>query len=214
MDLFIIGDIHGCYHTFQQLLTYWNPQTAQLIQVGDLVDRGNFTAQVVECCRELQGRYPDSLFLKGNHEAELVNQVTAGINLAWIQSYAGKTLHSYSNTGRDLLADLRWFSNLPLYWQNSMVFISHAGLSFTSDPFDEANPDGVLWNRKPLLRLPQMQVHGHTPTRGQPVFNKKSRSWNIDTGACYGRSLTALQLTGDGRYTEYVFVKTDNRDIA
>ncbi len=40
MNLFIIGDVHGCFHTFSELLTHRDPATEHLIQVGDLVDRG------------------------------------------------------------------------------------------------------------------------------------------------------------------------------
>lgn len=214
MDLFIIGDIHGCFYTFEELLHYWHPQTAQLVQVGDLIDRGNFVVPVVEHCRYLKTTYPHSVFLKGNHEAEMVKQFTVGINPHWLQQQARKTMLAYESNTQGLLRAIDWFNTLPVCWENEKVFISHAGLSAASDPFDEDDPAGLLWNREPLLLLPKLQVHGHTPTDGEPAYNTATNSWNIDTGACYGQSLSALQLSADGTYAETISVKTHRKDIA
>ncbi|WP_158559129.1 metallophosphoesterase [Deminuibacter soli] len=214
MDLFIIGDIHGCYYTFLKLLQYWHPQSEQLLQVGDLIDRGNFAAPVVAHCRQLQTTYSGSIFLKGNHEAEMAKQLYNGINLTWLTQYALKTMHSYGDTGRDMIEDIRWFNTLPLCWENEQVFVSHAGLSAaTIDPYNEDDPASLLWNRLPLLLLPKLQVHGHTPTMGAPSYAAQTNSWNIDTGACYGQALSALQVTANGAYAETISIKTDKRDI-
>ena len=67
MNLFIIGDIHGCYNSFKSLLTNWNKETDLLIQLGDLIDRGNNNPQTIKLCRELQEKN-GAIFLKGNHE--------------------------------------------------------------------------------------------------------------------------------------------------
>jgi len=67
MNLFIIGDVHGCYNTFSAMLEFWEPEKEILIQLGDLIDRGNFTPQLVKLCRELEDKHK-AVFLKGNHE--------------------------------------------------------------------------------------------------------------------------------------------------
>ena len=42
MNLFIVGDIHGCYYTFKTLLQrYWDEKNDVLIQVGDLIENLN-----------------------------------------------------------------------------------------------------------------------------------------------------------------------------
>ena len=43
MNLFVVGDIHGCYYTWRQLLLHWQPAQERLIQLGDLVDRGKYS---------------------------------------------------------------------------------------------------------------------------------------------------------------------------
>ncbi len=48
MNLLIIGDIHGCFNTFKTLLDkHWKSDAEILIQLGDLIDRGNFSAETL-----------------------------------------------------------------------------------------------------------------------------------------------------------------------
>jgi serine/threonine protein phosphatase 1 len=43
MNLLVIGDIHGCYYTFQMLLDkFWDSEKELLIQVGDIIDKESF----------------------------------------------------------------------------------------------------------------------------------------------------------------------------
>ncbi|QNP51115.1 metallophosphoesterase [Hymenobacter qilianensis] len=73
MNLFIVGDVHGCYFTFLELLQHWNPAREMLIQVGDLVDRGNFSPETVAAAISLNLKHPkQTVFLKGNHEAGML----------------------------------------------------------------------------------------------------------------------------------------------
>ena len=73
MNLLIIGDVHGCFHTFNELLTHWRPTTEYLIQVGDLVDRGRHVPATVALARQLSEQYPGATtFLMGNHEQSML----------------------------------------------------------------------------------------------------------------------------------------------
>ncbi|MCF6206614.1 MAG: metallophosphoesterase, partial [Sulfurovum sp.] len=62
MYRYIIGDVHGCFYTLQKLIAKL-PKEANLIFVGDLVDKGNFSKETVEFV--MQNGYPCIL---GNHE--------------------------------------------------------------------------------------------------------------------------------------------------
>ncbi|HEX8659235.1 MAG TPA: metallophosphoesterase, partial [Hymenobacter sp.] len=65
MNLFLIGDVHGCFHTLTELLTHWRPATDRHIQVGDLVDRGPYIPETVELARPLNEQHPrTTTFLK------------------------------------------------------------------------------------------------------------------------------------------------------
>lgn len=50
--IFVIGDVHGCLHTLEKMLSYWEKNTEQLIFVGDLIDRGNFSPETVSLVKK------------------------------------------------------------------------------------------------------------------------------------------------------------------
>ncbi|NRD18400.1 metallophosphoesterase, partial [Lactococcus lactis subsp. lactis] len=39
-EVFVVGDIHGEYKKFKEILKYWDSNRQQLILLGDLCDRG------------------------------------------------------------------------------------------------------------------------------------------------------------------------------
>jgi len=213
MRYFIIGDVHGCYYTLSQLLTAWNPLTEQLIFVGDLIDRGRFSAKVLTKCMELTTQYDHVVVLKGNHEAELIQYIQEGGNENWTSQGGDLTILDFEKHG--ILGDaiLDWLLDLPLLVEKEYFIVTHAGITHTEDPFLEEGDDSVLWNRKPLRNLGKLQVHGHTP-----LFNKQakycadSNSWNLDTGAYYGYGLTAIRLSDSAEILEHLTIPTDPRD--
>ncbi|UOR06156.1 metallophosphoesterase [Hymenobacter aerilatus] len=218
MNLFVVGDVHGCYYTWQQLLRHWQPAKELLIQVGDLVDRGNFTPATVASAISLRQRHPDSVFfLKGNHEASLWQHCGPdGPYPPWLQWGGRGTLFQYQLLSPATLRHhAAWLNQLPLYWENDHLFISHAGLADTPQPLSEANPDGILWRRGPLRNLGRRQVVGHTPTPdGTPVFDEAANAFYLDTGAYTGRGLTAIRLSPTGDLLDTITIPTHADDIA
>lgn len=214
MDYFIIGDIHGCFFTFSAILKHWNTGKEYLVSVGDLIDRGNYSALVVEECMKLSAMYENTIFLKGNHEAEMITYMLSGHNKYWTDQGGYQTLENFKSNQSDLNKVVSWLQNMPLTFGNESIMVTHAGISATEAPFEESNFDGVLWNRLPLKNLDKIQIHGHTPLKARkPEFNEDSQSWNIDTGAAYGYGLTALRLSASGKLIEIVHIETDQRDL-
>ncbi len=74
MELLVIGDVHGCFHTFSALINeHWNRDKQILVQLGDLIDRGRHSPETLLYAIELQKEYPTNVcFLKGNHEFEAI----------------------------------------------------------------------------------------------------------------------------------------------
>jgi serine/threonine protein phosphatase 1 len=213
LDLFVVGDVHGCYKTFRNLLTHWNRDTEQLIQLGDLLDRGNNNPQTIKLCRELQVKH-GAVFLKGNHEQLALEYFKDAKQDHWLNKYGRKVLWQYTLEGRDFTEDILWISSFPLSWENERVFISHAGISTSPYCMDEKHPDGLLWNRSGIKNIGKLQVYGHTPIRsGTPEYDPESYSWNIDTGAYRGKKLSALRISPEGKVTEVVSVPTVREDI-
>lgn len=215
MDYFIIGDVHGCYHTLCSILENWNPQDEHLILAGDIIDRGHFSSLCIKKCMELDAAYENVTILKGNHEAELALYFESGTNENWMQQGGEKTLADFKDhhLEKDLL--LPWLRQRPLKFENENLLVTHAGICRTEDPYIEEHEDSVLWNRKPLVNIGKLQVHGHVPLmKNAPEFNLDSRSWNIDTAAAYGYSLTGLKISTAGEILCEVSIETDPADIA
>lgn len=217
MNIFVVGDVHGCLFTFKALLErYWNPAHDLLIQLGDLIDRGNFSAETVLFVRHLQTLYPDQvIILRGNHEQEFIEYIEKGENPNWLRQRGDKTLENYLKLGISLAEEAVWMKNLPLFWENENIFVSHAGISQSAkNPFDTHSHDGLLWTRNTLRNLGKIQVVGHTPIpNGLPRYTPKSNSWYIDTGACFKRNLSAIKLTEKGKILELQSIPTHPQDI-
>jgi len=215
MNILVVGDVHGCYHTFKKLLDEnWNPKEELLVQVGDLVDRGNYAPETVEYARELQEKH-QGVFLKGNHEALMIQNFRVKESPGWLRQGGFMTIAQYAFVERDVESDLQWFEKMPLFWENAHVFISHGGISsLPANLFDESDTNGILWNRAPLKNIGQLQIIGHTPLEeGVPKFDKAANSWNIDTACVYGFNLTALRLSEKGEVLKTISVKVLEEDI-
>ncbi|PEC22645.1 metallophosphoesterase [Bacillus cereus] len=196
------------------LKKHWNLDKEVVIQVGDLIDRGKNSPQIVKYARELCYTYPNQIaFLKGNHEYEIISHFLNFPNRNWLNQVGEKILLQYNQFNRQIESDIEWFMELPLFWGNENIFISHAGISNNSlIPFIESDPNGVLWNRESLINIGKLQVVGHTPIE-TPIYNSISNSINIDTGAYSSRCLTGVKLTSTGDIIEIVTEVTDTRDI-
>ncbi len=217
MSLFIIGDVHGCFHTYLKLMDHWEPKTETLIQLGDLVDRGGFSPLTIRLAFEVKKVFKNSVyFLRGNHEQMMIRYLQAeGNSEHWLDNGGRETLEQFKNHKLDPYFYLGWLNTMPLFWENKNVLISHAGFSGLGSPFDIHNPDGVLWNRKPTIHMGKLQVIGHTPLSGsKPEFTELSNTWNIDTGAYKGNYLTGIKLKKDGTLLEVITIPTDPRDLS
>ncbi|MBH8571027.1 serine/threonine protein phosphatase [Microvirga sp. STS02] len=218
MNLFIIGDVHGCFYTFSEMLKRWDPATDYLIQVGDLVDRGAHIPETVELARQLNEQYPESTtFLMGNHEDALLHHFSPqGPYPGWLNWGGRSTTDQYKRQPKLLTRHLPWLEQRPLLWQNDHVLVSHAGLADIplELALDRDSPDGILWRRGPLRRLPQLQVVGHTPMDdGEPIHDPDSHTMYIDTGAVFGRNLTALRLSPTGDVLDIIMLPVNPDDL-
>ena len=73
--LFAIGDVHGCAAELRSLLDKL-PLTpgCSIVFIGDYIDRGTHSREVVETIFDLAGAYP-VVTLMGNHESMLLDFV-------------------------------------------------------------------------------------------------------------------------------------------
>ncbi|TNE31438.1 MAG: serine/threonine protein phosphatase [Bacteroidetes bacterium] len=213
MNILAVGDVHGCYHTFKQLVEeHWNPENEFLIQVGDLINKGRNSGKVYAYARRLQDEYPYQVFfLKGNHEERFIKLH----NRPGVDKLIDKCKKDFVKRDINIKRALEWMKALPLKWENPSILITHAGISpFSKDPYGPNARRGVLHNRSSLKNIGKVQVHGHLLLdKGEPAYSSESNSWCIDTAAWTGKKLTALRLNYDGQVLEKIQVNTHPKDI-
>jgi serine/threonine protein phosphatase 1 len=220
--VYAVGDIHGrvdLLAEIQRLIaedaSHLTPGTDKLVvYVGDFVDRGMESRQVID--RLLEQPLPEfsAVHLLGNHDAWLLSfLIDAQIGPTWLRYGGDATLHSYGvsvGLQRDdvglyekLQAELRervprrhvdFLQSLELSYETGDFLFAHAGVR-PSTPLDQQTAEDLLWIREPFLSwrhdLDRVVVHGHTVVAAPIVRNNRI---GIDTGACWTGCLTCLVL--------------------
>ncbi len=121
MTTYAIGDIQGCYHAFQALLSriQFNAKTDQLWLVGDLVNRGNGSLEVLRWCYTHQNSLKVVL---GNHDLHTL-VVAHGI----VAAHRGDTLDELL-AAEDCDVLLNWLRHQRLAYQEEDYLMVHAGV--------------------------------------------------------------------------------------
>lgn len=225
----VIGDIHGCLFTLEILYNKIKKEYPgiSVYSVGDLIDRGNFSSDVIEFVLN-----EGIKFTPGNHEYMFYNyfkRPNDPDSNIWELNGNSSTLLSYENNPSLLKKHLQIIKNLPLFYNLEDCFISHAGIAafykfkfpknITENPElinryvyeDIDSLNGILWTRYKLLNMGKMQVVGHTQ-RSRIVFEKSSNALYIDTGVYAGKCLSAV-IIDHSSLIESLSVKTDLRDL-
>ena len=203
--IFAIGDIHGCLEKLKELMpkTGIDNQNDTLIFIGDYIDRGKFSSEVVNHVIHLQNEYKKVVCLRGNHE-DMFAHYLEGMNEDMYLNNGGiNTLHSYEIVLSDdteerkhkIPAEHRNFfeSLLPYYETQDYIFV-HAGMK-PGISLKEQTMHDLLWIRHEFIDAEydfgKTVVFGHTPLIN-PLINKNMIG--IDTGAVYGGKLTCVEL--------------------
>lgn len=205
----VIGDVHGCFYTFQNLVERIKQEYLgiPIYCVGDLVDRGNHSYEVLEYVISEK-----IVFTPGNHDFMFYNSMREPSNLmakSWKYNGSEATLASYEGRLERMDEHLDMIISSPLFLNLDDCFISHAGISarikeklpknFLDKPIelekilrdDLFEQDSIIWTRGELLNIGKLQVVGHTH-RKEVFFDKVSNALYIDTTAFGNNKLTAV----------------------
>ncbi|MEQ1822312.1 MAG: polynucleotide kinase-phosphatase [Fimbriimonadaceae bacterium] len=211
----IIGDVHGCMTELNELLVKlgWkldpltHPDGRKLIFVGDLVDRGPDSVGVLKLVMKAVGE-GSALCVPGNHDIKLMRAL-AGKKVTLNHGLA-ETLEQLAAESEEFRAAVQSFleklvSHAVL--DNNKLCVAHAGLpqemqgrgsgavrefalyGETTGEIDEFGlPVRYEWARN--YRGKALVVFGHTPVPRPEWLNN---TIDIDTGCCFGGSLTGLR---------------------
>ena len=130
--IYVIGDLHGNIFDLLRIFIISNPPPmSRFLFLGDYVDRGQFSIEVVTLLLSLQVIYPEHIYLiRGNHEFECVNSFY-GFKDECTKHYSSKNLYDEFNLV---------FSYLPLAAIiNNDIFCVHGGLSPQLTSLDQFN---------------------------------------------------------------------------
>jgi len=195
--LLAIGDIHGCLERLLDLLEAVDPQPDdQVIFLGDYIDRGPESCQVIDFLIEFSKEFPSTIFLRGNHEQMFLDFLTADLGLGFLLNGGQETLDSYERLRRfpppqDHLAFL---NGLKIFWETEQYIFVHAGLR-PGLPLEEQVPEDCLWIRREFMESSydwgKVVVFGHTPL-SKPLLTPSRIG--LDAGAVYGGQLVCCDV--------------------
>jgi len=217
-----VGDVHGRLDLLDQLLDKIHADLAErparkvlLVFVGDLIDRGPNSAQVIERLRTYSHRGVSTEFLLGNHEEVLLRILAGEAELITKWRWFGGTecLGSYgvdtaefAKLSEDEALEIVRGAIPPEHIEflegfddscrfGDYLFV-HAGIR-PGIAIDQQRQSDMRWIREPFLFDDTdhglIVVHGHTIT---PQAEVRANRIGIDTGAYRSGVLTALAIEG------------------
>jgi len=217
----IIGDIHGCFDELVELMGTLRysvelrddeyrvsaPEGRKLIFVGDLVDRGPGTVQVLRLVSTMV-RLGQAFCVPGNHDIKLVRA---------LRGKDVKRTHGLAETMEQLDREPEAFrTNIAKFldglvshyvFDDGKLVVAHAGLkesmhgrgsgavrefALFGETTGETDEFGlpVRYNWATDYRGKALVAYGHTPVP-EPLF--LNNTVNLDTGCVFGGKLTALR---------------------
>jgi len=196
--VFIVGDVHGCFQEFLNLLNKENyqSQSHRLILVGDIINRGPHSFEMLKWVRDHKVE-----MVRGNHEQAFIKGIKKSSTLNPIFKQLKK------NMKKDLENWIKWLETLPFYIEEQNFLVVHGGLvpgkhPKHSDPHllmnirtwdgkgkDIKNKNNPAWYS--FYKGKKIVVYGHWAHQG---LNLRSNTIGLDTGCVYGNKLSALIL--------------------
>lgn len=142
----VVGDIHGQYYDLVKILDVGgNPDGTKYLFLGDFVDRGSFSIEVLILLYSLKITFPETInFIRGNHECR---QMTSFFN------FRNECLYKFDQEIYDMFMES--FDLFPLSCIINCRFLAvHGGISpdlkmvediNMVDRFKEPPKQGLFW---------------------------------------------------------------------
>ena len=195
---YAIADLHGRFDlptaAFDAIVKHAAERSFKIITLGDYVDRGPQSRQIIDHLMAAQEMGVSLICLKGNHEDMMVETLRKPLHPNWwIDNGGGQTLISYGhersgNYTPEVVPEdhIVWLENLPLMHIDAHRIFVHAGVD-RFKPLDQQDSQVLLWklydgndegghDRRHV-------VHGHHQFEDGPI--KHPGRTDLDTFAWY-----------------------------
>ncbi|RYE10986.1 MAG: serine/threonine protein phosphatase [Hyphomicrobiales bacterium] len=214
--IYAIGDIHGHLDLLLELEALIETDRLALgmertiLLLGDLVDRGPRSAQVLDHVLMRQRSDPRYFCLAGNHEEAMLDFFTSGGSRAqWLRHGGIETLMSYgmpeeklgggTATARAAAAyvpdeHIAMLQSLPVAIDTEHYFFAHAGAR-PGVELDAQTDHDLLWFKDGMAsqydEFSKTIVHGHDALTESAIGHRRI---NVDTGAFVTGRLSSVRL--------------------
>lgn len=203
---YVVGDIHGCYSLLYQELENidFNPEVDRLFCVGDLVDRGPESLEVLDILAK-----PWFHSVIGNHDLMAIEWLDGGASsFELYKQHGGQWFIDLDPTTQNIIVEQ--FQKLPLIIEIDTEY-GKVGIVHAECPFNDwlyfkevvltGNTKVIMasvWSRN-RIRNPENSTivnidkvyHGHTVLKTRVTLGNRNY---IDTGAVFGNKLTIEKL--------------------
>lgn len=205
-----VGDIHGEIELLEKLWRKlkFNPKHDEVIFLGDYIDRGVHSKEVVEFVRDLKRSHPKAVFLlHGNHELMASHFfLHTGIQKMqdadlWGANGGIPTIESFggvAETGRCL--DLLFMDTHYFLTRGDFIFV-HGGIPpgvKSLNTMTEYQLEDCVWTRSFAPFKKKTIVVGHTP---HYIVTYKPGYVIVDTGAVFTGLLSAIDVLSMKEYS-------------
>lgn len=208
-----VGDIHGCDFALLRLMFVLKQLPCRSVFLGDYLDRGPSSPNVIELLIEAQAARPDWLFLLGNHEDMFLSDIKECLEF-FNKDKAGEQYRKLGGVPND---HMKFLQDLLPWWESKRFLFVHAGIEHDPHlPVENHELDELLWTYNV-----SKEWRGNTIVRGHQVVKRPKQHHNqidLDTGCCFGGALTAgilddangrligfIQADNDGKLTKHTF---------
>jgi len=218
--LYVIGDIHGRIDLLQQIHNKIQqdaanyPGSKHLIYLGDYIDRGDHSKDVIDLLLEQPLPGFEAIYLRGNHEQPMLDFLQAAeVGHSWFNYGGLATLVSYNvkynkiptrkNDFEDIQINLKervphahinFLEKTEFSHTTGNYYFVHAGIK-PKVALKYQLPEDQLWVREDFVSYnkphEKIIVHGHTITDEPDLQTNRI---GIDTGAYITGKLTCLVL--------------------
>ncbi|GAB3237763.1 metallophosphoesterase [Kineosporia babensis] len=177
-----VGDVHGQLDPLVKIVSLASTQAERLVFLGDYINRGDQSRQVLDFLIDLKANLPDTHFLRGHHEEALLRAIDENNSAGFIRIGGAATLSAYprrasseSLSDRMPASHIRFLRDLEEVYQQADLRAAHAPML------------------NEIKGKPLYGVFGHAvQARGVPLITDKYALIDTGCGSISGYPLTCF----------------------